>query len=79
MRILACQQCNGEMKKTTMSSGNCLGIALALFLFCCGLALCFTGIGIIVGVPLMIVALFVGGKKSKVWKCTDCGSVINRA
>ena len=79
MKTITCQQCSGPMKKTSISTGNCLGIALALFVFCLGVILCFTGVGIIIGIPLMLVALFMGGKKSKVWKCVDCGSVVNRA
>jgi hypothetical protein len=30
MKMLACQACGGVMKKKTMSSGNCLGLLVAL-------------------------------------------------
>ena len=78
MAQLNCQQCGGTMKKTVQSSGNCLGIAIALILLAVGIGLCFTGIGAIIGVPIAICALFVGGKRRKVWKCTKCGYLIER-
>ena len=66
------------MKKAVQSSGNCLGIAIALVLIAIGIVLCFTVIGAIIGVPLMICALFVGGKRKKVWKCRKCGYLFER-
>ena len=66
------------MKKAVQSSGNCLGIAIALVLFATGFVLCFTLIGAIIGIPLMICALFVGGKRKKIWKCGSCGYLFER-
>ena len=72
---LSCRQCGGRMKKAVQSSGNCLGIAIALILLAVGIGLCFTGIGAILGVPIAICALFVGGETKEglevheVWVC----------
>lgn len=79
MTGLSCRQCAGNMKKTVVSSGNCLGIAVALLLFAFGVWLCFTVVGVIIGIPVCICALFVGGTRRKVWKCTSCGCIIERA
>lgn len=78
MAQLNCHQCGGKMKKKVQSSGNCSGIALALVLIAVGLALCATGIGALLGVPIIICALFVGGKRKKIWKCTKCGYLFER-
>jgi len=71
------------MKKVTLSSGNCLGILLALIVFFAGLfiavAFILTIIGPIIGVLMMLAALFMGGKRRKVWKCKNCGYVFDRA
>ncbi|MCF7837980.1 MAG: hypothetical protein K9N49_05060 [Candidatus Marinimicrobia bacterium] len=79
--IPACQQCGGAMKKTVVSSGNCAGIVVALIVFCVGIviAVAIPVIGWIIGPIICIGALFMGGKRSKVWKCTKCSSVVNRA
>jgi hypothetical protein len=76
-----CQQCSGEMKKKTVSSGNCAGLVLALIVFCVGVAItiAFLPFGLIVGPLVCLFALFMGGKRSKVWKCVKCGSIVNRA
>ena len=74
------------MKKKTLSSGNAVGIAMALLVFALGvfLSLVFTFIwvfpfGCFFGPLLCIVALFMGGKRSKVYRCTRCGIVVPRA
>lgn len=66
------------MKKSVQSSGNCLGIAIALLLLAAGVGLCFTGVGAIIGIPLAICAHFVGGKRRRVWKCRSCGYFFER-
>jgi len=75
-----CQQCGGSMKKVVVSSGNCSGIVIALIVFCVGIGIFFTipVIGWAVGPVICIGALFMGGKRSKVWKCVKCGCIVNR-
>ena len=46
---------------------------LGIVLFLIGLALCFTLVGIIIGIPLMIVAARIGYKERQVWACRSCG------
>lgn len=80
---LHCRQCGGTMRKTTITSGNLFGILGALVVFSLGLFLAayflLTIIGPIVGALMMIYALFMGGKRQKVWKCTNCGYYFVRA
>lgn len=76
---LECRACNGIMVRSTISTGNATGIALGLVLFAIGVVLCFTIVGAIVGIPLCILALFMGGKRQKVWKCRNCKAIISRA
>ena len=66
------------MKKKTISKGNTTGILLALVVLGIGVALCFTGIGAIIGIPVIILALFMGGKRQKVWLCKNCGYYFER-
>ena len=76
---LACQHCGSPMKRKTLSRGNCGGVALALIVLAIGVGLCFTGIGAIIGLPLILCSLFMGGRRSKVWRCTKCGVILDRA
>jgi hypothetical protein len=66
------------MRKAVVSSGNATGIAGALIVALLGVLLCLTGIGALVGIPMVICALFMGGKRRKVWKCQNCGYVFDR-
>lgn len=78
--IPTCHQCGGSMTKTVVSSGNCSGLVLALIAFCVGILIFFALpiIGWVLGPIICLGALFMGGKRSKVWKCIECGSVVNR-
>ena len=77
----ACQQCGAAMHKTVVSSGNCAGVVVALIVLAAGIfiVVAIPVIGWIIGPIICIGALFMGGKRQKVWKCTKCGSVVNRA
>lgn len=76
-----CQHCGGAMDKTVVSSGNCSGIVVALIVFCVGIIIFFAipFIGWVLGPIISLGALFMGGKRTKVWKCSECGIVVNRA
>jgi ACR3 family arsenite efflux pump ArsB len=76
---LTCQHCGGQMVRKTLTSGNCLGVAIALALFAFGAALTATIAGALIGIPLMLCALFIGGKRRRVWRCRRCASVLDRA
>lgn len=76
-----CQLCGSAMRKTVVSSGNCAGIVVALIVFAVGIiiAVAIPVIGWVIGPLICIGALFMGGKRQKVWKCTQCSAVANRA
>jgi ssDNA-binding Zn-finger/Zn-ribbon topoisomerase 1 len=78
---LSCQQCGGDMVKRTISSGNCSGIIMALIVLAVGVVLIVTIpiLGWIIGALLCLLALFMGGKRRKVWQCEDCGYLFDRA
>jgi len=48
-------------------------------LFIIGVVLCFTFVGMIIGIPCILIALFMGGRTQPVWKCANCGAVVERA
>jgi len=81
VKSLPCQVCGvGWMKRKTLSSGNALGLCIALLMLATGIAVVFLLpiIGCFVGPAICFLALFIGGKHSKVWKCTTCGAVVAR-
>jgi hypothetical protein len=71
------------MKKSKQSSGNFVGLLLAMAVFFGGLAvavfLWWTFIGLIIGVLMMLASLGMGGNRRKVWKCRSCGYIFDRA
>jgi hypothetical protein len=79
--IPTCQFCGGSMKKTVESSGNCGGLVIALICFCAGVIIFFAipMLGWVLGPVICLGALFMGGHSTKVWKCTECDSVVNRS
>ena len=68
------------MRKSTTSSGNFIGIVLALVVFVVGLGvtILIPLLGWIVGPLLMLLALRMGGKRTKVWCCKPCVVVLAR-
>jgi hypothetical protein len=67
------------MYKTSVSSGNCLGITVAVIVFLIGLTMIAIPVwGWIIGPFIMLAALFMGGKIQKVWKCHACGAIAYR-
>ncbi len=76
-----CPLCGGQMKKAVVSSGNCSGIVLALIVFVVGIVIFFVVpvVGWVLGPIISLAALFMGGKRQKVWRCRQCGTVVNRA
>ena len=76
-----CQQCGGEMVKKTISTGNITGILFAIIVFCIGVVLLISDdeAFILIGFLVIIISLFMGGKRRKVWKCKSCSSLVDRA
>jgi hypothetical protein len=81
MKMLACQACGGVMKKKTMSSGNCPGLLVALLVLAVGVALTIAVpiIGWVFGPILILLSLFMGEKRQKVWRCGSCRSFVFRS
>ncbi len=69
------------MVKITISTGNIKGIFFALIVFCIGVVLLISDdeAFIIIGMLVIIISLFMGGKRRKVWKCKSCSSIVDRA
>ena len=72
--IIKCKECGATLERKTVSSGNATGIAVALIVFAIGVFLCTTCVGAIIGIPMCICALFMGGKRTKIWYCPECGT-----
>ena len=69
-----CHLCHAPLAKKTITTGNASGLALGFICLGAGICLCVTGVGIIIGVPLIICALFMGGKRQKFLCCPNCGA-----
>lgn len=73
-----CPYCGGKMsKKTICTSGfgdQLIGCGLSMI----GIVLCLTGVGAIIGIPLILIAGMLV-KTKKVIKCRQCGHYAERA
>jgi len=61
------------MARTKRKESNITLQVLGVVVFLVGLGLCFTLIGAIIGIPLMIVAARMGFSKFPVMACSRCG------
>ena len=62
------------MRRTTKGQHNIVHQVLGVLVFLVGAALLFeVPVGTIIGIPLMIVALFLGYRRVKGWRCDRCG------
>lgn len=78
MKSIDCGACGGSMRIYKRSVGNASGIAAAILVFLVGVILCATGVGALIGVPLILVSLFMGGRRESWWRCTYCGHALRR-
>jgi len=67
------------MSKKSLSNAGLTKTGIALILIGGGIILCLTIVGAIVGVPMILVGGLIVGKPRKVWKCSKCKIVIDRA
>lgn len=80
MRTLTCKQCNGTMKKRTVVSGRVMGCLIACVLLMLAVGSLFIPVAGFVLAPLFLLAALVSGaKRRKVWRCRQCGAIIDRA
>lgn len=70
--ILRCKNCNGEMKKKTISGGW-----KGLFLIGIGLIFWFLELRIF-AVIIIVIGIIIGVKIKYYWACRECGSLIER-
>jgi hypothetical protein len=75
-----CQVCGFQMRKTIKTTGRAMGCATALLMFAAGVVifLVIPIIGWVIGGLLMLVSLFIGGKRTKVWQCRRCDAIVAR-
>lgn len=74
-----CPQCDTEMEKSSEAERSMALRALSALLFLGSILLIFiVPIGIVVGIPLMLISLFFGFRKRKIWKCPNCGYYFER-
>jgi hypothetical protein len=68
------------MRKATQTSGNFSGIILGLIVLVIGvvITIAIPIIGWVVGPLLILLALGMGGKRSKVWRCKACNMFVAR-
>lgn len=72
-----CQACGGATKKHRKADATSNGLG-CLFLVV-GVILCLTGIGAVVGVPVLVIGVWMGCKATNYWKCRECGTLSERA
>ena len=75
---ISCQHCGKPMKKTATSTATMTKTGLSMMFFGIGILFCLTIVGAIVGLPMILVAGLLLGKRKKVWKCRGCRVVIDR-
>jgi len=71
---MRCQACGGELKKGKNATGGAMG---CIFLIV-GVGLCLTGIGALLGIPIILLGLHYGMKREGVWRCSRCNAEIPR-
>lgn len=76
---MKCKQCEREMVQGKRVEKSLALQVVGIFVFLIGIALLFVfPFGTIVGVVLIPVSLFLGHKKVRVWKCSNCGYYFDR-
>jgi len=71
-----CQQCNAPMVRKRRARHSQI---FALFLILVGLAVCCTGIGAVIGIPAILIGIYMGSIADKLWLCPHCRIIIPRA
>jgi hypothetical protein len=73
-----CQLCGGAMRKKTVGRSFIVAAFFGLCFIIIGIILCFTVVGAIFGIPLILIGLFYGSKRRKVLSCVNCGALVDR-
>lgn len=72
MNEVLCKQCGAKMKKTKKAESNYALQVVGVILFIVGVVVTFSGVGVLIGLPLMVASLFLGYSKKKVMACESC-------
>lgn len=73
-----CYLCGGAMKKSSVNKRGTAGTVTAFLCLASGIGLCFTGVGLVFGIVLILVSgEFLRTKK--VIRCRNCGHYVERA
>ncbi|MBF0330853.1 MAG: hypothetical protein HQL17_02870 [Candidatus Omnitrophica bacterium] len=70
-----CNHCNGEMQNYT---GPRFNRKMAGFLILVGIFATLFWIGAVLGIPLILMGLYMMGSKRDLWVCKDCNTAIER-
>ena len=74
-KALVCNLCNGQMQ---LYSGPRFSRKLGGFLVVAGLFAIFFWIGPVLGIPLLLMGLYMVGAKRLLWVCKECNTAIER-
>ena len=72
---LICNLCNGEMQEYT---GPKYSKKLGGFLVLAGILSTLFWVGAVLGIPLLIIGLYMAGAKRNLWVCKECNTAIER-
>lgn len=70
----SCPVDGGEMKKSSEGKSN----GMAIIVFIIGLLFSLSGIGLIIGIPIILWSLHLATKRRGLWICKSCGHQIER-
>ncbi|MEE8360164.1 MAG: hypothetical protein V3S04_04490 [Candidatus Omnitrophota bacterium] len=70
-----CKACGGRMKKAIVSKHS---KKFGGFLIASGVGCSLFWIGLVLGVPLLVMGIYMVAAKKPVWVCSECQSVVDR-
>ena len=74
-KAIICNLCNGQMQ---LYSGPRFSRKLGSFLVVAGIFAIFFWIGPVLGIPLLLMGLYMVGAKRQLWVCKECNSALER-
>ena len=72
---IICSLCNGEMRPYT---GPRFNKKFGTFLVLAGIFSALFWIGAVLGVPLILIGIYMAAAKRQLWVCKDCNTAIER-
>lgn len=74
-REVLCKACGGRMKKAEIP---CHSKKFGGFLIAAGVGCSLFWIGLVLGIPLSVMGIYMVAAKKPVWICSDCQGMIDR-